>query len=567
MIRLPASQARPASERMARATVHRGPDNDGFAEMPLAGDPSGSVPPFKPVIRFPMLSSPNPDWILRRERRTCDDVVALTAVPESRAIMPIAMAAALAGLRRWAALAAVIAAGSATASAAPVLTLARPVDQARFTATTFATGLSFPTSMAELADGSLLVAESAGSSLFTSTSGRLVRLVDANGDGVADGPPEVLASGSDLPGLVTSVRRVGDLVIALSAQSGNQAITFWRTEETPASPLAYAGRVGFTFPASSEHTTYALAARVAPDDPSAVEVYFNIGAAENSVATPTTSTVALFGNGLAFPPSAVAADSVHRVRVSESGVGLSVSAPQQIAKGLRNAAGMTFDAAGNLYLQDNGIDTEGNRGVSFSADELNMIPAAAIGQTVFDFGFADSFVRSADGALVNPGPGISDPLVAFLPVDGRRSEGAVEIAMAPAGFGAELGGGVFNAFYGMWGRAGEANEENPVVFGDPATGDYFHFVNNQVHGHPYGMISTQTALFMTDLAWTGQLDAAVGGVPANEAGVIYRIAPVPEPAACNLFVAVWLLAIAARRHSWQRLAFTVLVSSACLLIP
>jgi hypothetical protein len=67
-------------------------------------------------------------------------------------------AAALDGLRRWRSLALVIAAGSVTASAAPVLPLARPVDQARFTATTFATGLSFPTSMAELADGSLLVA-------------------------------------------------------------------------------------------------------------------------------------------------------------------------------------------------------------------------------------------------------------------------------------------------------------------------------------------------------------------------------------------------------------------------
>ena len=55
---------------------------------------------------------------------------------------------------------AVTAASSLLAS--PELTLARPVDQARFTATTFATGLSFPTSMAELADGSLLVAESAG---------------------------------------------------------------------------------------------------------------------------------------------------------------------------------------------------------------------------------------------------------------------------------------------------------------------------------------------------------------------------------------------------------------------
>lgn len=437
--------------------------------------------------------------------------------------------------------------------AAPVLTLARPVDQARFTATTFATGLSFPTSMAELADGSLLVAESAGATLFGSTSGRLVRLVDTDGDGAADGPPQVLASGGNLPGLVTSVRRVGGLLVALSSQTGGEAITFWRTGPTPTAPLTYAGRVGLSFPAGSEHTTYALAARPASDDPSAVEVYFNIGAAANSVATPLNSPVVLSGSGLTFTPAAVVPDSIHRLRVSDSGGGLAVSAPQQIARGLRNAAGMTFDAAGNLYLQDNGIDTEGNRGVSFSADELNRIPAAMLGQTVLDFGFAGSYVRYADGVLVNPSAAVTDPLVAFLPVDGRRSEGAVEIAMAPAGFGAEFAGGAFTAFFGMGDQAGPANGENPIVFADPATGEYFHFVANQVHGHPYGMLSTAASLYMADLAWTGQLNAAVGGVSANEAGVIYRITSVPEPAVCvSIAAAVVLAALRARRRRPRR---------------
>lgn len=101
----------------------------------------------------------------------------------------------------------------------PTLSLARPQDQSRFRVTTFATGLSFPTTMTTLADGSLLVGESVGSMLWTSTTGRLVRLVDANADGVADGPPQELAGGSDLPGMVTSVRRVGDLVVALSSQT------------------------------------------------------------------------------------------------------------------------------------------------------------------------------------------------------------------------------------------------------------------------------------------------------------------------------------------------------------
>jgi hypothetical protein len=50
-----------------------------------------------------------------------------------------------------------------------------------------------------------------------------------------------------------------------------------------------------------------------------------------------------------------------------------------------------------------------------------------------------------------------------------------------------------------------------------------------VHGHLYGLLSTPTSLFMSDLAWTGNLSSAVNGVPANEAGVIYRITTVPEP--------------------------------------
>ena len=122
----------------------------------------------------------------------------------------------------------------------------------------------------------------------------------------------------------------------------------WRTGPTPGAPLTYAGRVGLTFPGGSEHTTYALAARPALDAPFDVDVYFNIGAAANSVATSPSSTVGLSGSGLTSTPAAVVTDAIHRVRVSDSEAGLAVSAPQQIARGLRNAAGMTFDAGGGL---------------------------------------------------------------------------------------------------------------------------------------------------------------------------------------------------------------------------
>src|SRR5262245_32321373 len=55
-----------------------------------------------------------------------------------------------------------------------------------FRITTFASGLDFPLGMARLADGSLLVGVSQGTSFFNST-GRLVRFTDTNQDGIADG--------------------------------------------------------------------------------------------------------------------------------------------------------------------------------------------------------------------------------------------------------------------------------------------------------------------------------------------------------------------------------------------
>lgn len=423
---------------------------------------------------------------------------------------------------------------AATSSAAPTLTLARPEDASRFRVTTFASGLSFPTSVAPLADGSLLVGTSDGSSLWGSTSGRLVRLVDANADGVADSAPQALATG--LPGIVTSVRRVGNLVVALSSQTGGQAITFWRIGATASDAFTAAGRLSFSFPDGFEHTTYALAARAVAGDPTQTEVYFNIGAAANSVATPVSTTVGLAGSGVTFSNAAVVADSIHRVVVTDSGGTLQVSTPTQIASGLRNAAGMTFDAAGNLLLQDNGIDTEGNRGVSFSADELNRVSAADLGTTVPNFGFADTYIDYATGATVGPTTGVTAPLVDFRPVDGERSEGAVEIAMAPDGFASDFDGGVFVAFYGM-GGGGTANEENPVVFANPSTGDHYHFIENQLMGHPNGLLGMGDSLWLTDLSYTGSLSSTVGGVPANEAGVIYQITAVPEPATWMLLVA------------------------------
>lgn len=438
---------------------------------------------------------------------------------------------------------------AAISQAGPIVpSFARPEDQARFRVSTFSSGLAFPTSMTTLPDGSLLVATSAGGTswasnyLFASTSSALVRLVDGNHDGVADGPPQVMAA--NLPGLLSSVRRVGDLVFATSSQEGAEGITILRTGSSASDPLTVAGRLSFSFPANFGHTTYALAARAGANG--GVELYFNVGARGNDVATPETATVGFtpaLGAAFAGGPASVqlVADSLHRVLIADSGSSLSVSAPQQIASGLRNAAGMAFDSAGNLYVQDNGIDASGH--TSLSADELNMISAAQLGQVVPDFGFAATYVDYATGETVGPTAGVTAPLAVFRPIAGEKSEGAVEVAFAPASFPGEFAGGLFVPFSGKFNQGRENNDENPLVFVDPTTASSFHFIANQTMGHPNGVLATADALYLSDLNYTGAFFGTVDGVPADQGGVIYRIVAVPEPATWLLLgIAALLLA-------------------------
>ncbi len=420
---------------------------------------------------------------------------------------------------------------AAIASGPPTLTLARPEDQARFRITTFASGLPYPTSLAFLADGSLLVGASAGPSLFASPSGSLLRLVDLDADGIADGPPLALATG--LPGLVSSVRRVDDLVMALSSVSGQETISLLRTGASASDPLTPVGALRFRFPAGFFHTTYALAARRSPADPAAIELFFNTGAKSNAAAT--SESVGLEGEGgVTLPLQQLAADAIHRLTlvVDAAGSGFQASL-QPIATGLRNAAGMVFAANGDLYLQDNGIDSPANPDVSLSADELNRIAAADLGRLIPDFGFPHTFVSAATGETISGGvavcpaicatPGVTPPLLVYRPVAGERSEGAVELALAPPGFGPDFAGGVFTSFFGMF-RGGAANLENPVVFADPRSGSRFHFIANQLLGHPNGLLAGQDSLYLTDLDYVGNLQS-------DSRGSIYRIQSlVPPPA-------------------------------------
>lgn len=199
---------------------------------------------------------------------------------------------------------------------------------------------------------------------------------------------------------------------------------------------------------------------MAPSNPAAVEVFFNLGGQGNNAST--TATVGLAGDG----------------------------------------AGVVFAANGDLLLHDNGIDTPGNQDVSLSSDELNRIAAADLGVVIPDFGFPNTYVSAATGQTIANGvavcdgicatPGVTPPRLVFRPIGTERSEGAVELALAPPGFPASFSGGVFSAFFGKF-AGGAANDENPVVFSHPATGTYFHFIPNQLLGTK-GTIYQMTSL-------------------------------------------------------------------------
>jgi glucose/arabinose dehydrogenase len=350
--------------------------------------------------------------------------------------------------------------------------------------------------------------------LFNS-NGRLVRLVDANGDGVADAAPQTLYTG--LPGVLDSVRTSGNLVFATSSQGGQERISILRMGATPSSAYTLLGSLNFSFPAGWEHTTYAVAVADVAGSTGSKDLYFNIGSQQNF--GNSTTTVGLSG----MATGTLNGDSIYRVRVTDFGGVPAISNLQQIASGLRNAAGMFVSTAdGSLYIGENGIDTPGNLAVSFSADELNRITAANLGGAVDNFGFPTTYIEYGTGNQVgNTG---LPPLTTFQPLGGSKSEGIVEIVPAPAGFPVGMNNGVFATFHGDALKAGIANAENPLVYYDLGRNASLDFISNDdpIVGHPQGVLSTTDSLFFSDLS-------SDGGYTKAGTGVIYQIKALPAP--------------------------------------
>ncbi len=417
------------------------------------------------------------------------------------------------------------------------------VDPADFEITTFASGLDFPFGLAVLQDGSLLVGVNSpplGGSFF-GASGALLRLVDADGDGVADSEGDLLYTG--LPRFTTSVRLAGDLVFVAT---GSPGIFVLRQGATPASLLTLEGSVEMSFPVGWSHSTINLTVREEPGQPGRYEVYFNVGSRENNAAS--AEFIAVTG----LMTGSVAADSLYRLIVDDTGPTLAASGLEQIASGLRNAFGTAFEPlSGDLYIQDNGIDGLIDVNEPLSADELNRIPKESIGGTVENFGFPNRYVEYRTGTLI--GSGGIDPDIAFqlIPMpNGAESEGPADVVFAPPQFPLGLSEGVFIGFHGRFSTAGLVNEENPLVYVDLDSGTHFHFIANDEPniGHPDTLATSEDALYVADLSSANDLSTAGSGSVYR---ILARPSAVPAVSLGGLALLIALLPLVAK---WIRLS-------------
>jgi glucose/arabinose dehydrogenase len=427
-------------------------------------------------------------------------------------------------IRIWTAIRTLFCAASLTANAQVPFPIQGPnVNRAQFRMTTFATGINYVVGMEQLADGSILAAITDGPNYFSS-NGRLVRFVDANRDGVADGPGATLATG--LPGGLTSVRVAGNLVFVTGQK---KPITVLRLGATPAAALTVVGKINFTYPSGGWlHPHSALAVRATPGTPQSCDLLFQLGSRENFAATADTMTVTISSPEIAGVAGTLKGDSIYKLTFTDNGTIVTASGLTQLANGLRNPSGFAFHPmTGNLYFEDNGIDGLVDANEPLSADELNVIPAAQIGGAVEFFGFPQNYVEYRTGRFVG-GAGIA-PLVAFQPLPdfltGEETEGPNDIAFAPPGFPDGLNDHMFVTFHGKFTLGGTQNEENAMACVDLANNSYFHFIPSALAGvgHLDGLLSTSDSLYISDISKNG-------GFSAAGAGVIYQIKSLVGPA-------------------------------------
>ena len=424
-----------------------------------------------------------------------------------------------------------------------------PMFQDRFRITEFATGLNFPTGLVQLKDGSLLVGTTQGSNFFDpQNTGQLVRLQDTNGDGVAEKTIlyDGAIAGNKLSGSIGGIRAIDDY---LFVNTLDRISVFQQGADFSANSLAFKGSLDFSFPANRYQASSALAVR--PTGTQQFELFFNLGATVNNLATPSGSISIAGQNGIALATTTLTGDSIYKLPIS-IGSNLTVGTPTLVATGLRNAAALGFDkTTGDLYIGENGIDSITNVGLyqSLTTDELNLLTAAQLANSeVKNFGFPaygekygspGVFVNGA-GEDVSPNSIFTDPLTTFQPISnpkpGSESTGFATLAFAPTAFPDELNDGLFLGFFGRLTYQDGDDLKNPLVYYDLATKSYSHFLSTNRPGGSFGhfssLLSTQDSLFATDMgAGSGLLFFS----PGSGLGKVYQIQAtqtaqaVPEP--------------------------------------
>ena len=409
------------------------------------------------------------------------------------------------------------------------------VHPAQFRITRFASGLTLPVGMLQLNDGSILYGTTKNESIgFQTGTFEIRRLVDNAGDGVADnGIGDALYSGPANAGGVTEIHQAGDLIVTLSntvnkASAPTSRMTFLRPGALPGDALSEVAALKFTFPNNSWHMSHGMTLRAT--GPEQHEVYFNIGSMNNRATAAGVRRASASGSLSGH----LDRDTIYRVQVDDSAGGVpAISGLKKIASGLRNAAGLAFHpTTGDLWFQDNGEDGSGNS--PLGADELNRIAVGQLGGAVEDFGFDEDYINYFSGnrnTNRNPSRNGIQPEVAFTRWndDGtlRDNQGANQIAFSPPAFPGPLDNGMFVGFHGRFVSGGTANPENPLLFHDFDSGEFFHFIGAGQNGigHLDGLLSTDDSLFVADLTSGGNFLSN----PAPTNGVIYQIQAIAKP--------------------------------------